>query len=881
MRKILVLTFIFYCSTLFGRQADFKQNRSIEASCVSHKKTEDAIEFRVDRYHIDTVFIEGKKYSRVYLPGASIWLKKGHPELPKYAKSIIIPDNGVMDFQIIEMECETVRVAPIIPSKGNLPRMVNPDEIPYEESDFYSQDKWFPTKIIELSAPYILRDFRGITVRFNPFLFNPMKGKLIITKRIRIRIYLKEAGGINTFSRSRKTIDRAWREVYEAHFLNFSEVLSKDYPFLSEEPGRMLIITADKYYDNLQEFVKWKKRKGIDVKVVKVSTIGNSETSIKNYIQNEYDNYGVTWILLVGNESDVVPATGKHGDAIGNNADPVYAYLAGNDYYPDAFVSRISGDNETHINTQINKILNYERNPPSGSWFHKATGIATMEGEPADSTRANWLRDTLLAYTYIQVDKIYEPYWTTQAIIDSVNKGRSIVNFIGHGSRTAWGSDATIFDINNALSLSNSEKLPFVFSVACLVGDFDWSSTQSCLMEAWMWNSNGGAIASYGASILQDWVPPCHAQNHAMGLLKREEATTIGGLCFNGAMYMIDVDGTVDMFETWHIFGDASVDIWTDIPRLFTVIYPDTVFDYSEVTVTVKDGYTDDPVQDALVCFWKGDEIYETEYTDADGIATYNMPWYATSGYMYITVSKHNYIPCAGSTYVREAIHVPFEYPTIQEAIDAAEPGRIVYVHAGYYFERIRMKDGVDVIGESKDNTYIMGNPGDYNYRATALFDGCSATISNFTIGSISDSIGVLVLNCSNPPSIHNNRIMYPKVGIAIVGVAHPSCAYVYDNEITVWGAPWGYGIYCDCASTKTWIYNNSLRRLIGIRCQNYSDPNIRPVADASPYRGNLLDCGQGNIYCTYHSEPNIGSYPDPDDNPNAGTNSFHGFPAI
>ena len=129
-----------------------------------------------------------------------------------------------------------------------------------------------------------------------------------------------------------------------------------------------------------------------------------------------------------------------------------------------------------------------------------------MEGEPADSTRANWLRDTLLAYTYIQVDKIYEPYWTTQAIIDSVNKGRSIVNFIGHGSRTAWGSDATfpIFDINNALSLSNSEKLPFVFSVACLVGDFDWSSTQSCLMEAWMWNSNGGAIASYGASILQD-----------------------------------------------------------------------------------------------------------------------------------------------------------------------------------------------------------------------------------------------------------------------------------------------------------------------------------------------------------------------------------------
>ena len=51
-----------------------------------------------------------------------MWLRKGYPALPKYAKSTIIPDGGVMDFQIVEIECETLRVAPVIPSKGNLPK---------------------------------------------------------------------------------------------------------------------------------------------------------------------------------------------------------------------------------------------------------------------------------------------------------------------------------------------------------------------------------------------------------------------------------------------------------------------------------------------------------------------------------------------------------------------------------------------------------------------------------------------------------------------------------------------------------------------------------------------------------------------------------------
>jgi len=438
-------------------------------------------------------------------------------------------------------------------------------------------------------------------------------------------------------------------------------------------------------------------------------------------------------------------------------------------------------------------------------------------------------------------------------------------------------------------SLQNGRMLPVVIAPTCLANGFH-HLTMTCMGEAFMRQEQGAA--GYFGSTDVSW--SFTNDTLAIGIFRaicEHHIYNFQAACDWGKWYMElgtyppGPDWPTIIYETFfrmNILGDPSLEMWTDIPKTFTVTHPDTFSANGVITVTVK--YNDSPVQNALVCFWEkweGGSLYHTDYTDANGIATCFVPLNIHRGYMDVTVTKHNFKPYEGKIYILgKDIYVPSDYSTIQAAIDVANRGCVVHVDSGTYFERIRMKAGVDVIGESKYNTYIMGDTGDYNYRATVLFDGCSATISNFTIGSISDSIGVLVLNCSNPPFIHNNRIMYPKVAlVAIVGVVHPSCAYVYDNELL--GHVGEYGIYCDCATIKTWIYNNLIAfNSTGIRCQNYSDPNIRPVAHASPYRGNLLNSRQSNIYCTYHSEPNIGLYPDPDRNPNAGMNSFHGdFP--
>lgn len=57
-----------------------------------------------------------------------------------------------------------------------------------------------------------------------------------------------------------------------------------------------------------------------------------------------------------------------------------------------------------------------------------------------------------------------------------------------------------------------------------------------------------------------------------------------------------------------------------------------------------------------------------------------------------------------------DIIHVPTQYPTIQEAINRANPGDTIFVHQGVYYENIVANKSVSLVGEDKNLTIIDGN---------------------------------------------------------------------------------------------------------------------------------------------------------------------------
>ena len=106
------------------------------------------------------------------------------------------------------------------------------------------------------------------------------------------------------------------------------------------------------------------------------------------------------------------------------------------------------------------------------------------------------------------------PHATKIMITNALNDGRSVLNYIGHGSGTSWGT--TGYDVSDIYALNNGYKNPFIIDVACLNGDFTLSE---CMEEAWIRAGDTanpkGAIGVYGSSTNASWVPPCVMQTHS------------------------------------------------------------------------------------------------------------------------------------------------------------------------------------------------------------------------------------------------------------------------------------------------------------------------------------------------------------------------------
>jgi len=57
-----------------------------------------------------------------------------------------------------------------------------------------------------------------------------------------------------------------------------------------------------------------------------------------------------------------------------------------------------------------------------------------------------------------------------------------------------------------------------------------------------------------------------------------------------------------------------------------------------------------------------------------------------------------------------DVIHVPIQYPTIQEAINHANPGDTIFVHKRTYYEHVIINKSVALVGEDRDSTNVDGN---------------------------------------------------------------------------------------------------------------------------------------------------------------------------
>ena len=569
------------------------QPETFRTELISSSENSIKVNVQVPGFYMSSVTTPRGEANIISVPKSVSTAKAGEPNVPMTGIPVMIGDQARMNVRVIDaqyMDFENVEVAP---SKGDFPRTIDPATVPYTYGDCYSRDAFFPASNLDLYDPYIIRDFRGQNMAVYPFAYNPVTKTLRVYYNMIVEMYKVDDNGVNVKAPRRSDVVKMgadFKSVYKRHFINYDAAMGRYTPL--DEEGDLLIICYDSFISSMTDFVNWKKTRGVNTTIVGTSTAGSSYSAIQTYIKNQYNaNNNITHVLLVGDVAQIpgysYSGGGSSYSGLGDNA---YGQIVGSDYYNDVFIGRFSANTAARVTTQCNRVITYERDlTTSASWLQKAEGIAKNEGGSGhngedDYEHMDIIRTDLLNYGYSTVYQRYENlsgYSATASTISSdINSGVGIINYCNHGAETMWG--VASYSTSHVNALTNENKLPFIWSVACLVGKYDHSS--DCFAEAWMNATNNnnptGAIGTLMSYISQPWIPPMWAQDECVDILAGLSSSggtkhTWGGVSINGLFGIFDNYGTdqsaVGTYQAWILYGDPSMMIRTKTPQAMTV----------------------------------------------------------------------------------------------------------------------------------------------------------------------------------------------------------------------------------------------------------------------------------------------------------------------
>lgn len=628
----------------------------VQYSRISSEKMQ--LDFIIGDYSLENVEKGENTFTKINYDGKVVTNDKGFAELPYVSKAVQLEDQRNVILEVNYSEYEDISLDyPLLPSRGILTRSQNISTIPYKISQESIKDEWYPEKLAYSVDPFIIRNVRGTSVVIQPFQYNSEKNILRVFKNIKVDLVYSDEKPLNPLNRTTNAVEPEMNSIYRSLFINYNE---KKALRLADD-GEMLIIYTDQNGGSaaLEPYIKWKREKGFTVNTLQVPN--GTDLDATETVKNAYDaNPNILYVQLVGDWANLKSRFEYYSVTSSDGCeDPVLGHVSGRDEYQDVIIGRFSVQSEEQLLTQINKAINYEKNPESdGTWYKKGLVNASNEGDgmgddgESDELHNEIIKNNkLLSSTYNEVNTCYQSAGDNGTDITGfINSGLSAVNYTGHGYYQSWSNPS--FNNTGVSNLTNGSKLPFVISVACLVGHLSYSS--DCFAEAWLKNENGGAVVGWFSTISQPWLPPMRGQdyfydiliggydylrNPGSGTTTTEQRTTFGALTVNAAHLTLaeaptDVS-TLATIETWTVFGDASLQLRTDTPK--PIVCTNSTLLAENYTTTILS--SSEPVEGARVTLYQ-DGINFTGLTDENG--NVNIEHTFTEGEVTITVSGFN-----------------------------------------------------------------------------------------------------------------------------------------------------------------------------------------------------------------------------------------------
>ncbi|MBN2185411.1 MAG: T9SS type A sorting domain-containing protein [Candidatus Krumholzibacteriota bacterium] len=457
-----------------------------KAEVINSNESETLIKLTITGFWLDTITEEGTIYHLLRFPGYATTQDVGKAELPVINEYVAIPARAGVRAEIVDFEEITYDGYNVHPFQKVL--QIGEKRTSFDiDRAFYAENRTYP-EAVRVSEPGIWRDLRLVNLRIAPVRFNPASGELSVYTSVTVRLEYTGENSVNAKMQAPKVVSPRQAALYDRLVLNYDE---SALPVLGAPPVDnsydLLIIAEDRFTGDLDEFETWKQQNGYKTKLVPVSTVGTTALEIRNFVVGEYQNCGISYLLLVGTEEPAEnPIPFLIYDNNGTASDYAYGTLEGADWYPEIGVGRFSVTTDTELANIVEKSITFESDPPEGDWLGKAALVASQEGAP--NGFQGCMEDIRLA-EYTQSGKYYSVFQpefikvygalsayggtgaTNQTLINTINAGVRMVGYYGHGMGYEWSDWNYLhqnFYITDLDQLDNAGQTPIVVAMACL-----------------------------------------------------------------------------------------------------------------------------------------------------------------------------------------------------------------------------------------------------------------------------------------------------------------------------------------------------------------------------------------------------------------------------